>query len=141
MKWICALLGLSAAAIAQTAQPPSSPQDSGLPQLPFRFEAGGYDSHVTNGYGNWGGAQTQFWVRSNPIFIPAFFFDSQTRPTGTQQNYAFFSYLNWSKSFYTTQGFSVAPQHDQAAIYFPKYRYDVKANLKVGPSRSVVVGV
>lgn len=129
---------LATACLAQTPLPPGPSQD--LPQLPFRLEVGGYGSHVTNGYGDWRGAQTMLWIRTNPVFIPLIFFDSQTRPGGTQQNYGFFSYLNWSKSFYTTQGFSAAPQNDPAAIYFPKRRYDVKANWKVPPSRSFVLG-
>jgi len=124
---------------AQSLPPPDSSQDL-TKQLPFRFEAGGYGSHVTNGYGDWRGAQSALWIRSNQVFIPAVFFDSQTRPQGTQQNYGFFSYLNWSKSFYTVQGFNIAPQNDPAVIYFPKYRFDVKANWKLPPSRNFVLG-
>ena len=133
---------LAAACLAQTPLPQPAPQGNDVPaQLPFLLEMGGYDSHVTQGYGDWSGAQTTLWIRSNPIFIPAFFFDSQTRPTGTDQDYGFFSYLNWTKNFYTTQGFSVAPQKDPLAVYFPKYRYDVKANWKLPPSRNLILGL
>jgi YaiO family outer membrane protein len=125
------------------AQTPPQPETSQVqtPQLPFRLELGGYGSHVTNGYGDWNGAQGLLWIRTNPVFIPAIFVDSQTRPQGTQQNYGFFSYLNWSKSFYTVQGFSAAPQRDPNTVYFPKRRYDIKANWKLPPSRNVVIGV
>src|SRR5260370_29567293 len=99
----------AALGIAQTSQPIGAALDR-TSQLPFRLEVGGYGSHVNQGYGDWNGAQSVLWIRSNPIFIPAIFFDSQARPGGTQQNYGFLSYLNWSKSFYTVQGFSAAPQ-------------------------------
>lgn len=130
----CAAAGLLAQAQPDIAQ--------GTPaELPFRLELGGYGSHVTDPYGDWRGGQALLWIRTNPIFIPEVFFDSQTRPGGTQQNYGFFSYLNWSKSFYTTQGFSTAPQNDAAAVFFPKRRYDVKANWKLPPNKNFVVGI
>ena len=133
-------LVLDIVCLAQTPPPPEVSQDTPA-QLPYHLELGGYGSHVTDPYGDWRGAQTQFWIRSNPIFVPEFFFESQTRPGGTQQNYGFFSYLNWSKSFYTTQGFSAAPQNDTATVYFPKRRYDVKAHWKLPPSRNLVLDV
>jgi YaiO family outer membrane protein len=129
---------LAVVCVAQSSQAPNPPQDT--TQLPFRLEVGGYGSHVNAGYGNWRGAQSTLWIRANPVFIPAVFFDSQTRPTGTQQNYGFISYLNWSKSFYTVQGFSAAPQSGSAAVYFPKRRYDIKANWKLPPARNLVLG-
>ena len=129
---------LAVVCVAQSSQAPNPPQDT--TQLPFRLELGGYGSHVNAGYGDWNGAQTTLWIRANSVFVPAVFFDSQTRPTGTQQNYGFISYLNWSKSFYTVQGFSAAPQSDPAAVYFPKRRYDIKANWKVPPGRNFVLG-
>ena len=131
----------AAVCLAQTPPPAPDVQPDTSSQLPYRLELGGYGSHVTQGYGDWRGGQGLLWIRSNPIFIPEFFFDSQTRPGGTQQNYGFFSYLNWSKSFYTTQGFSIAPQNNPVAIYFPRFRYDVKANWKLPPSRNLVLGV
>ena len=122
--------------------PPGPPGEPAYEVQPFRLELGGYENYVDNGYGNWRGADAQLWYRGNEFFIPAFFFESQTRPTGTEQNYAFFSYLNWTNSFYTTQGFSVAPQNNGlGAIYFPKLRYDIKANWKLPPSRHFVLGV
>jgi YaiO family outer membrane protein len=142
-KIVAALLGASAC-LGQVQQPPAPapPGEPAYEVLPFRLELGGYENHVDSGYGDWRGADAQLWYRGNQFFIPAFFFESQTRPTGTQQNYAFFSYLNWSKSFYTTQGFSGAPQtNGPSAIYFPKRRYDIKANWKLPPSRSFVLGV
>ncbi len=141
---IAVVLLATLACLGQTPQPPqpAAPGEPSYEVLPFRFEVGGFENHVDNGYGDWRGADAQLWYRGNQFFIPAFFFESQTRPTGTQQNYAFFSYLNWTKSFYTTQGFSGAPQNNgPAAVYFPKRRYDIKANWKLPPSRNFVLGV
>lgn len=127
---------------AQDLPPAVTPQDASVPQSPVRLELGGYGSHVTQGFGNWEGADAQIWIRANPIFIPQVFFASETRPTGTQQNYGMFSYLNWTKSFYTTQGFSIAPQNsaNPAAVYFPKLRLDEKAYFKLLPARNLVLG-
>jgi YaiO family outer membrane protein len=125
-KAACAIAWTATSALAQE-------------MLPVRVEMSGYGSHVTNGYGNWGGAEGSVWIRANKFFVPAFLFDSQTRPAGTQQNYGFFSYLNWSKSFYTTQGFSGAPQSAIDRVYFPKRRYDVKAHWKLPPKRNFVL--
>ena len=138
------LLSVLFAAFTAAQAPPPQPgaSQAAAPPSPFRLELGGYGSHVTGPYGNWDGAQALLWIRTNPIFIPAVFFDSQTRPQGTQQNYGFFSYLNWSKSFYTVQGFSDAPQgRDPSAVFFPKWRYDIKANWKLPPSRRLVLGI
>jgi YaiO family outer membrane protein len=107
--------------------------------LPVHVEAGGYGTQVNHGFGSWRSADAQIWIRSNPHFIPVLTVESQTRPLGTQQNYSFFSYLNWSKSFYTVQSVSVAPQHNETAIYFPKTRYDLKAFWKVPPGRQFVL--
>jgi YaiO family outer membrane protein len=128
------------AALCWAQTPPDTPQDV-QSQLPFRLELTGYGSHVSDPYGNWRGAQSALWIRSNQFFVPAFIFDSQTRPTGTQQDYGFFSYLNWTKSFYTVQSISVAPQSTPADVYFPKIRVDVKAHWKLPPSRNLVLGL
>ncbi|HSB16730.1 MAG TPA: YaiO family outer membrane beta-barrel protein [Bryobacteraceae bacterium] len=108
--------------------------------LPVRLELGAYGSQLNRNLGTWRGLQGQLWIRSNPRFVPALIFDTQTRPEGTQQNYGFLSYLNWSKSFYTVQGFSAAPQRNERSIFFPKRRYDIKAYWKVPPTRNFVLG-
>jgi len=117
-------------------QPGSQPATD---PLPFRLELGGYYSWVDQGFGDWRGLNAEFWWRGNARFVPALLVDSQSRPTGTQQNYAFTSYLNWRPSFYTTQGVSFAPQGSDLAIYFPKVRYDIKGHWKLRRDRNVVV--
>ena len=107
--------------------------------LPVLADVGTYQFGATNGYGYWRGYDAYVWIRKSPRFMPVFIFDSQTRPDGTQQNYAFFSYANWSKSFYTTQGFSFAPHRDGKAVYWPGERYDFKAFYKLPASRRVVL--
>jgi len=108
--------------------------------LPFRFEMGAYGSQLDRGLGTWRGNEAQLWIRSSSRFIPMVGFDNHTRPEGTQNNYSFFSYMNWNKSFYTVQGFSVAPQRNPRAVFFPRTRFDVKANWKVPPARRLVLG-
>jgi YaiO family outer membrane protein len=108
-------------------------------QPPYRLELGGYGNYVTRGFGTWRGADAQFWIRKNRFFVPAFLFESQTRPSGTQQNFAFFPYLNWTGTFYTTQGISVSPRKPLEATFFPRYRYDVKGHYKLPPSRNFLL--
>ncbi len=118
---------------AQTGQPP-------VPSfLPVRLELGGYYSWADRGYGDWRGLNGEFWFRGNRRFVPGLLIDSQTRPTGTQQNYAFMSYLNWSRSFYTVQSISIAPQRSTEAVYFPKARYDIKGYWKLPPDENLAV--
>jgi YaiO family outer membrane protein len=124
----------SGSTASQTAGPPA------VTTLPFRFELGGYYTWADNGYGNWRGLDAAVWYRGNSRFVPAFLVDSQTRPAGTQQNYAFTSYMNWRPSFYTVQSFSAAPQSSPQAIYFPKGRFDVKGYWKLPPDRNFVLG-
>jgi YaiO family outer membrane protein len=142
---LAAIAGIATSA-AQDPSPPDptttaaagDPGAGGYPLSPIRVEFGGYSSHVNNGFGNWSGGQAQLWYRSR-FFTPAFTVDRQTRPQGTQWNYAFFSYLNWSKSFYTTQGYSWAPQKDPLSVYFPERRYDIRAYWKLPPEQKLVI--
>lgn len=98
--------------------------------LPVLLETGTYQYGTTNGYGYWRGADATLWLRGNARFTPIFQFNSQTRPTGTQQNYGFLSFANWSPNFYTTQGVSFSPSRPGAA-WFPNQRVDFKAHYKV----------
>jgi len=109
--------------------------------LPTRLEFGGYYSWVDRGYGDWRGLNAEVWLGRTRRFVPGFMIDSQTRPSGTQQDYAFMSYMNWTDSFYTVQGISGAPQRSDQAIFFPKIRYDIKGNWKLPPDKSFVLGV
>ncbi|MCU1334684.1 MAG: hypothetical protein JWO19_265 [Bryobacterales bacterium] len=139
------LLGAALVRFACGAEPDqtsSATADSGAgsyPLSPIRVEFGGYSSHVNNGFGTWSGGEAQLWYRSR-YFTPSFTVDRQTRPAGTQWNYTFFSYLNWSKSFYTIQGFSWAPQKDPNAVYFPQRRYDIRGYWKLPPEQKFLIG-
>jgi len=141
--WV--LLGAAAARFACGADPdPDASATDGAPAgsyslSPIRLELGGYSSHATSGLGTWSGGQTQLWYRSR-YFTPSFTVDRQTRPGGTQWNYAFFSYMNWSKSFYTIQGYSWAPQKDPNAVYFPQRRYDIRGYWKLPPEQKFLIG-
>ncbi len=107
--------------------------------LPVRLELGGYNYWVSQGFDYWRGLDAELWYRGNRKIIPALFVSSQTRPTGTQQNYAFMSYINWTESFYTVQSVSGAPQRSDQAIYFPEFRYDIKGFYKLPPDRNFLL--
>jgi YaiO family outer membrane protein len=94
---------------------------------------------VNNGFGNWSGGQAQLWYRSR-YFTPSFTVERQTRPAGSQWNYSFFSYLNWTQSFYTIQGYSWAPQKDAATTYFAKRRYDIRGYYRLRPNQKLLLG-
>jgi hypothetical protein len=133
---ITALILLAGAGNALAQGRPAS-STAGTPAqdtLPVRIELGGYNYWVDQGFGDWRGLDAELWFRGNKRFVPAFLFDSQTRPTGTQQNYTFMSYLNWTNTFYTVQSVSGAPQRSDQAIYFPKFRYDIKGYWKLPPT-------
>lgn len=107
--------------------------------LPIRVEMGGYAAQVDHGLGTWRGADAEVWVRGSTVFVPMFAVHTETRPEGTRGNYTFFSYLNWSKNFYTTQGFSWSPQTPGKPAFFARYRYDLKAHYKLPSARNVVL--
>jgi len=125
------------------AQQPTFEKPAYETPLPMRLEVGTYHSYAGKNYGYWRGTDAELWIRYSKRFIPVLMIDSQTRPQGTQQNYGFFSYMNWTKSFYTTQGVSFAPQLSPFGttqpIYFPKQRYDVKAYYKLPSEPSLVL--
>jgi len=138
---VAAWMGLLGAAVGQepsNAPRAAEPAAPGYP--PVRLELGAYGSRVDRDLGDWRGVQGQLRFGTSARFVPIFGFDSHTRPTGTQQNYSFLSYLNWSKSFYTVQGYSAAPQRNERAIYFPLRRYDMKGFWKIPPGRNFVLG-
>jgi len=107
--------------------------------LPFRVEAGGYYHWVNRGYGDWRGLTAGIWLNRNGRFVPGFYLDSQTRPTGTQQVYTAIAYMNWTPSFYTVQSVSGAPERSDQATYFPEMRYDLKGYWKLPPDQRVLL--
>ncbi len=128
---------LIAAVMCVTMALPAQEAGSDSPS-PVRLEVGGYGNWADHDFGWWRGAQTQVWIRSNARFIPILTFDSQTRPEGTQQNFGFLSYLNWTRNFYTVQGVSGAPAGSREPMLFPRFRCDAKAFWKIPPARSLV---
>ena len=139
MRHLVMALALATAAWGQTQETPATFERPGYESpLPVLLEVGTYHSGVTNGYGYWRGADAALWLRHNPRFTPVFLFNSQTRPGVTQQNFGFFSFANWTKNFYTTQGFSVAPERNGVTL-FPHQRYDVKGFYKAPFNRQLVL--
>lgn len=140
MKTGIVLAWLAAAAVyGQTQETPATFERPGYESpLPVLLEVGTYHSGVSNGFGYWRGADAALWLRHNPRFTPVFLFNSQTRPGVTQQNIGFFSFANWTKNFYTTQGFSFSPERKGFSI-FPHQRYDVKGFYKAPFNRQLVL--
>ena len=130
---------VSLAAWGQTQETPATFERPGYESpLPVLLELGTYHSGVSNGYGYWRGADATLWLRHNPRFTPVFMFNSQHRPGAAQQSFGFFSFANWSKNFYTTQGFSFAPERSGYSL-FPQQRYDVKGFYKASFNRQLVL--
>jgi YaiO family outer membrane protein len=100
-------------------------------ETPFRLEFGGYTGQVNQGLGNWRGAEGQLWIRASKRIVPVLTFDSQTRPTGTQQNLGGMAIINWSPGFYTVQGVSASTVSSGGGPrYFPGQRYDLRGYWK-----------
>jgi len=130
---ILLFLGLIPAAFAeQTTGSPATFERPGSYEspLPYLLEVGTNQSAVSNGFGYWRGVDATLWVRKIPRFTPVFQFNSQTRPGVTQQAFSFFSFANWSKNFYTTQGFSYAPERGGVSL-FASRRFDVRGFYKL----------
>ncbi len=140
MKHLFALACLFAA--AASAEDASFEKPAYEATLPMRLEVGTTQSYAGKNYGYWRGADAELWIRYSAKFIPVLTINTQTRPGGTQESYGFFSYMNWTKNFYTTQGLSFAPQLSAFGtpqpIFFPKQRYDGKAYFKL-PSEPKLV--
>jgi len=139
MRRIIAGMAFAAALWGQSQENPATFERPGYEEpLPVLLEVGTYHSGVNNGYGYWRGTDATLWLRHNPRFTPVFMFNSQTRPGVTQQSYGFFSFANWSKNFYTTQGFSASPKRGGYRL-FPQRRFDVKAFYKAPFNRQLVL--
>jgi YaiO family outer membrane protein len=127
---------------AQDSASGNSASGGGVPwqETPFRLEFGGYASHASKGLGTWRGVDGQLWIRGNRRITPVLTFDSQTRPTGTQQNVGGMAIVNWSPSFYTVQGFSASAAPVGAPLrYFPTQRYDFRAMWKTAHDRNFLL--
>jgi len=100
-------------------------------ETPYRLEFGGYTGHVNNGLGNWRGAEGQLWIRASKRIIPVLTFDTQSRPTGTQQNMGGLAIINWTRNFYTVQGATASTISAGAGPrFFPAQRYDLRGYWK-----------
>jgi YaiO family outer membrane protein len=132
------LLSLPLAAEQSTSAPATFERPGYESPLPVLVEVGTYHHGVSNRFGYWRGADATLWIRANQRFTPVFQFNSQTRPGITQQSFGFFSFANWTKNFYTTQGFSATPARQDFSL-FPLQRYDMKAFYKAPFHRQLVL--
>jgi YaiO family outer membrane protein len=96
----------------------------------FRVEALSFDSTVSNGFGRWwGGGLDLSWTPSERIALSGGVV-SQNRPGETEHLTSVRTVVNWSKWFYTDMGLSGGGRDDPTA-FFPRFRYDLGANVKV----------
>lgn len=106
-----------------------------------RLDVGAYGGRYSAIFGNTSGGQLQLWVTRSRRFIPALLVDRQTRATGTQDNYAFFSIWNLTPRLYTTQGVSWAGKERPESTFFPRQRYDLRLHFKLPPTQRVVLAL
>lgn len=96
----------------------------------YRLETSVFDNIVNNGFGQWwGGGLSLSWQPSHRAAVFGSIF-SQRRPGETEQLAGFRTLVNWSRWFYTDMELSGGGP-DNPAAYFPKFRYDLTANVKL----------
>lgn len=123
---------------ASAAIPAPQPPEV-IPLHRYRIEAGSFDNVVSNGFGHWFGGTLSF--SANPSDRIGFWtsFTSQNRPGETEHNAGAGTLINWTPWFYTNLGVSGFGPDDPAA-FFPRFRYDATANLKLPPSGLILFG-
>ncbi len=126
-SWLCpALLAQTGAA----TEPPAAPSASYETAHHYRLEASSFDNMVSNGFGQWwGGGVNLSWQPSHRLMTSGGIV-WQRRPGETEQFGGWRTLVNWSKWFYTDVTVSGGGPQDPAA-FFPRFRYDLTANLKV----------
>jgi len=86
----------------------------------FSLEVGGFYNHLSSNYGTWRGADLKLAYTANKWISPAIAFSSQTRDSGTQQNFGTYSYVTLRKGMFAIVGVSGAPEKE--AVLYPKLR-------------------
>ena len=107
-----------------------APELSGVKIRRFRLEATGFDNIVSDDFGHWAGAGLGLSYRQSDRLTVSGEVISQRRPGETERLFVFGALTNWSKWFYTNLQLSGGGP-DNPAAFFPRFRYDVTANLKV----------
>ncbi|MCZ6751253.1 MAG: YaiO family outer membrane beta-barrel protein [Acidobacteria bacterium] len=104
----------------------------------FHMEATGFDNVVSNDFGHWAGTgiglsyqQSERLAVSGEVIL-------QRRPGETERLFAFGALANWSKWFYTNLTLSGGGP-DNPAAFFPRFRYDATANLKIPPLPGLIL--
>ncbi len=121
---------------AESAVPP------GLPKTMRRFhmEATGFDHVVSNDFGHWAGTGIGLSYRQSERLTVSGDVILQRRPGETESLFVFGSLVNWSKWFYTNLTLSGGGP-DNPAAFFPRFRYDATANLKIPPLPGLILTV
>ena len=115
---------------SQPAYAAARPVSSVEVARPFRLEFRSFDNIVSNQFGQWwgGGMHLSYepsrrWMADGELLW-------QNRPGESEYLYGFRTLLHWSEWLSTDLAFSGGGPDDPAA-FFPRFRYDVTANIKV----------
>ncbi|MBI3894466.1 MAG: YaiO family outer membrane beta-barrel protein [Acidobacteria bacterium] len=127
------LLPLSAQVPSGNPPAVASPSQPGIPEaLRYRYhlELGGFDNRVSNGFGHWWGGEFLLGYKLSERMIVSGQLLSQRRPGETEQLLGARWLFNWTNWFFTDTALSGGGP-DNPAAFFPRFRYDLTANLKV----------
>ncbi len=130
----------SGSAVESSPAAESSPKQelSGAIIRRFRMEATGFDNVVSNNFGHWAGTGLGLsYQRSDRLTVSGDVI-LQRRPGETERLFVFGALVNWSKWFYTNLNLSGGGP-DNPAAFFPRFRYDANANLKVPPLPGLIL--
>ncbi len=130
----------SAVESGPTAEVVGAPEVSGSNARRFHMEATGFDHVVSNDFGHWAGTGIGLSYRQSERLTVSGDVILQRRPGETESLFVFGSLVNWSKWFYTNLTLSGGGP-DNPAAFFPRFRYDATANLKIPPLPGLILTV
>lgn len=126
---------LAATVQSPTVPPVISPEP---PNHRFHLEYGGFENQVSNGFGVWWGEEMRTSFRLSDKVLLSGEFLSQSRPGESEQLYGAGAQINWRDWFYTNTTLNWGGANDPAA-FFPRFRYDLTANLKLPQLPGVIL--
>jgi len=115
--------------------PPSEPP---VAAKPFRLEFHSFDNAVSNQFGHWWGGGLQLSYQPSRRWMAAGEVVGQNRPGESEVLFGFRVLRQWSQWLSTDLAISGGGPDDPAA-FFPRFRYDVTANLQVPGVPSLIL--
>ncbi|GAC1432170.1 MAG: hypothetical protein NVSMB68_04620 [Thermoanaerobaculia bacterium] len=118
-------------------QPPSAAAAPGVEkETPFHLELGTFYSSLSNGYGDWRGADMRLFYttrRATPILQ----ISRQSHAGASQWNFGLASYITLNDRYYAIVGASQAP--DRGTVLYPRTRLDAAILGNVAAVRGLVL--